>query len=86
MHAGRESVCPNWFLEPHPSYYTNGETEKSGFGPTGADGPYLPERNIVTRGPAGSCTISITVDVAVANIDEGLDCLVRVVTKYVLWQ
>ena len=38
-----------------------------GQGPTGVDEAYFPERTIVTRGPAGSCTISITVVVAVAN-------------------
>ena len=36
-------------------------------GSTGADEAYLPERTIVTRGPAGSCTISVTAVVAVAN-------------------
>ena len=51
----------------HHSYHTNGATEKTvGHGPTGADETYLSVRTIVTRGPAGSCAISITAVVAVA--------------------
>ena len=38
-----------------------------GHGPTGVDEAYFPERTIVTRGPAGSCTVSITAIVAVTN-------------------
>ena len=50
------------------SYCTNGVTETSeGHGPTGADEAYLSVRTIVARGPAGSCAISITTVVAVAN-------------------
>ena len=50
------------------AYHTNGVKEKTVVhGSTGADEVHLPERTIVTRGPAGSCTISITAVVAVAN-------------------
>ena len=46
-------------------------------GQIGADETFFPERTIVTRGPAGSCAISIKAVV----IDEGLGRLVRDVTK-----
>ena len=49
-------------------HYMNGVTETSvGHGPTGVDEAYLSERTIVTRGPAGSCVISITAVVAVVK-------------------
>ena len=52
----------------HHLYYTNGVKEKTVVnGSSGADETYLPERTMVTRGPAGSCAISITAVVAVAN-------------------
>ena len=57
-----------------------------GQGHIGADETYFPERTIVTRGPAGSCTISITAVVGRSQeddhqADDGLDCLVQDVTK-----
>ena len=58
-------------------------------GHIGADEAYFPERTIVTRGPAGSCAISMKDVVAEAKddyqqaIDDSLDCLVRDVTRNV---
>ena len=52
-------------LVPHE----RSDSNISGTWATGADEAYLSERTILTRGPAGSCAISITGDVAVAKKD-----------------
>ena len=73
--------------------HERGHEKTVGQEPTGARKAYLSESTIVTRGPAGSCVISITSVVAVAKkddsnqaIDEGLDYLAQDATETTWWE
>ena len=86
--GGRDRDAPfsSW---TYYSAYTTGVTEISvGHEPTGVDEAYLPVRASVTRRPADGYATPVTVVVVTATkvavpmaTDEGLDCLVRDVTK-----